>query len=107
MVGDIKAIDDTISTLNNNEAAHKVMDGLQYYLSCKIKFSTDKKRAWLGQPHLINMNKKFGKLVKNVHRHRSPGMPKFLVVRPMGESKKNSADLSTCALILPMQSGNY
>ena len=43
------AIDDSISALKNNMLILKVMEGLQDYLSCKIKFSKDKKRAWLGQ----------------------------------------------------------
>ena len=34
------------------------------------------------------MDKKFGKLVKIVCSHKTPGMPKFLVVRPTEESKK-------------------
>ena len=52
MVGDVKAIDDAISALKNNGLVLKVMEGLQDYLSCKIKFSKDKKSAWLGKSHL-------------------------------------------------------
>ena len=68
-----------------------MVKGLQDYLSCKIKFSKDKKRAWLGQPHLIkNMKKKFYKCVQDVWSHKSPGMPKFLIVRPVIDSEKIS-----------------
>ena len=45
MVGDMTAIDDSISALTNNRLVIKVMEGLQVYLTCKIKFSQDKKRA--------------------------------------------------------------
>ena len=58
MVGGVEAIDDAISSLKENELVLKIMEGLQDYLSCKIKFSKDKKRAWLGQPHLIKNWKK-------------------------------------------------
>ena len=62
MVGNVEAIDDAITALKNNGLELKVMEGLQDYLSCKIKFSNDKKSAWLGQPHLIKkLVKKFGK----------------------------------------------
>ena len=54
------AIDDATEILKSNGLILKFVEGLQDYLSCKIKFSRDKRRAWLGQPHLIkNMEKKF------------------------------------------------
>ena len=34
------------------------------------------------------MDKKFGELVKNVHSHKTPGMPNFLVIRQTEEQKK-------------------
>ena len=67
MIGNIAAIDDAIKVFKNKGLVLKIMEGLQDYLSCKIKFSEDKKRTWLGQPHLIkNMEKKFYKLVQDV-----------------------------------------
>ena len=52
----------------------------------------DKKRAWLGQPHLIeNLRKKFGNCVKRVQSHNM-GMTKFLIVRPMIKSEKISIE---------------
>ena len=69
------------------------MKGLQDYLSCKIKFSKDKKRVWLGQPHPIkNMETKFGELMQNVWSHKAPDMPKLLIARPAVESKKTSTE---------------
>ena len=53
MVGDMVAIDDTILALKSNGLVCKIVEGLQDYFFCKIKFSEDEKRAWLGQLHLI------------------------------------------------------
>ena len=69
------------------------MEWLQDYLSCKIKLAENKKRARLGQLHLIkNMEKKFVELVQDVWSHKTPGTPKFLIVRPMVTSKKISVE---------------
>ena len=74
MKGDKAAIDDAIMTLKNKGLVLKVMEGLQDYLSCKIKFSKNKERAWLGQPHLIkNLKNKFEKLIEDVQSHKTPG----------------------------------
>ena len=52
-----------------------------------------KKRAWLGQPHLIkNLEKKFGEHMQDVQSHKTPGMSKFFIVRPMIKSKKISTE---------------
>ena len=40
------AIDDAIEALKSKGSVHKIVGGLQDYLSCKTKFSGDKKRAW-------------------------------------------------------------
>ena len=67
MTGDIAAINNAIEALKNKGLVLKIMEGLQDYLSCKIKFSNDKKHTWLGQPHLIkNLESKFGGLVHEV-----------------------------------------
>ena len=53
MTGDITTINDAIEVLKNKGLVLKIVEELQDYFSRKIKFSDDKKRAWLGQPHLI------------------------------------------------------
>ena len=53
MVGNHEAIDEAIETLQKYGLVLKMVEGQQDYLSCKVKGSTDKKRAWSGQPHLI------------------------------------------------------
>ena len=50
MIGDIAAIDYAIEALKNMGLALKIVEGLQDYVSCKIKFSDDKKYAWLDSP---------------------------------------------------------
>ena len=91
MIGNIATIDDAIEALKNNGLVLKIVEGLQDYLSCKIKFSNYKKHAWLGQPHLIkNLEKKFGGLVEEIWRHKTPSTPKFLIVRPTEENEKIS-----------------
>ena len=45
MIGDIAAMDDAIKALKNKGLVLKIVEGLQDYLSCKIKFSDDKKHA--------------------------------------------------------------
>ena len=64
MVGDIAAIDNAIEVLKSKGLVLKIVDVLQDYLSFEIKISDNKKRIWLGQPHLIkNLENKFGGLV--------------------------------------------
>ena len=54
----------------------KVEDDLSNYLSCKIIFDKEKKKAWLGQPHLIkNLETKFGASVNGLQRYGTPGTP--------------------------------
>ena len=89
VVGNVEVIDNVIAALEGNGMALNIMAGLQDHLSCKIKFSMDEKKAWLGQPHFIkNLNKQLGTHFKDVHNHTTPGAPKFLLVKPMVESKK-------------------
>ena len=89
MIGNIATIDDAIPALKNKGLVLKIVEGLQDYLSCKIKISDNEKRAWLGQPHMIkNLENKFGRLVNKVWSHKTPGIPKFLIVRSMEDIKK-------------------
>ena len=90
MVGDIATIDDAIEALKSKGLALKIVEGLQYYLSCNIKFSNDKKHAWLGQPHLIkNLENKFGGLVNHIQSHKTPGTPKFLLLGLQKKSRRS------------------
>ena len=78
MIRDVAAIKDTIEALKNMGLVLKIVEGLENYLSCKIKFSNDKKCALLGQPHLIkNLENIFRGLVNKVWSHKTQGTPKF------------------------------
>ena len=89
MIGNMVAIDSAITVLKSKRWCSKLWKG---YLSCKIKFSNDKKRAWSRQPHLIkNMEKKFGKHMQDVWSHKTPGTSMFLIIRLMIKSKNFSA----------------
>ena len=91
MVGNIATINNAIEVLKSKGLILKILEGLQDYLSCKIKFSNNKKHAWLGQPHLIkNLENKFRGLVNHIQRHKTPGTPKLLIIKPMEEIKKIS-----------------
>ena len=86
-------IDDAIFVLKNKGLVLKIMKGLQDYLSCKIKISEDKKRAWLGKPHFVkNLKSKFEKLIKDVRSDKTPVAPKFLIVRPTEDFEKISME---------------
>ena len=54
-----EVIDEALVALKENGLVQKVVEGLQNYLSCIVRFLLDKKRAWLGQPYLIESLKKF------------------------------------------------
>ena len=123
MIGDITTIDDAIKALKCKGLVLKIVEGLQDYLSCEMKLSEDKKRAMLEQLHLVkNMEKKFGGLVWDIQSHKTSNTPKFLIMRPMVESKKISTEgqqdycldigmllylIKHLYPILPMQPGNY
>ena len=50
IVGDMVAIDDAIAALNSNGLVLKIMEGLQDYLSCKIKSERIKGRLGWDSP---------------------------------------------------------
>ena len=80
-VGTPKALDIVTELLQKQTASVEpfsvtVTDGTSDYLSCEVLFSKDKKKAWLGQPHLIkNLHKSFFDDVKNMPAYRTPGTP--------------------------------
>ena len=53
MIGDGEAIKEAITALKENNLVLKVIEGLQGYLLCDMKFSMDKRRTCLVQPCLI------------------------------------------------------
>ena len=63
IVGHHETIDDTIYLLKQNSFILKVEDDLNDYLSCEIVFSTNRRKSWLGQPHLLATLKNLEKLL--------------------------------------------
>ena len=54
------AIDEAVEQVKKNWLLLKISDSLEEYLLCKIRFSKEKKKAWLGQLFLMkNMENKF------------------------------------------------
>ena len=53
------------------------------YLGCKIVFSKDGKRAWLGQPETINkLEREFGTEARKLRKYSVPGTPGIGILRP-------------------------
>ena len=60
MIGNMATLYNVIEVLKNKGLVLNIVKGLRDYLSSKIKFFEDKKRAWLGQPYQIkNMEKSY------------------------------------------------
>lgn len=71
----------------------KETENLHDYLSCKINFSEDGKRACITQPHLIkNLEKNFGEEVSSMPQYKTPGTPSFKVFRNKEEAEKISKE---------------
>jgi len=76
LVGNRKAIDETISDLKKEGFVLKVEGSLHDYLSCEITIDKEKKMGWIHQPHLLDkLEKKFGDEIKSLQRYRTPGTP--------------------------------
>ena len=51
---------------------HRLTD----YLSCEVMLSRDKRKAWVGQPHMVKkLRNKFGDMVKGMQKYKTPGSP--------------------------------
>jgi hypothetical protein len=70
-----------------------VEEKLTDYSSCEINFSKNKKKAYLGQPHLLlNLEKKFGKTVEKLQTYRTPGTQGVGILRPETEEENISEE---------------
>ena len=88
VVGHPEAIKQVIQDLRENGLILKIDNDLTDYLSCEIKFSDNRKSAWLGQPHLIaNLEKSFGKQVKGMRSYATPGTPGKIMIREKDEAQ--------------------
>ena len=65
------------------------MEELQDLLGCKIAFSKDQKKCWVGQPDIIKkLEKKFGEKVKKGLNYKTGGTPGKGVLRPQTDEEK-------------------
>eukprot|EP01082_Thalassiosira_pseudonana_P004207 g3736.t1 g3736 contig13:32484-34808(-) len=81
IIGHPELVDDTIKQLRQKGLILKISD-LDDYLSCHIVLSKDKRRAWLGQPHLIaSIVNKFGSQIRGLRQYKTPGTPGLSLVR--------------------------
>jgi hypothetical protein len=91
--GDRAAIDQTLQELRENGFNLTVEPELKDYLSCEIHFSKDRKKAWVGQPHMVKkIQKTFGDEVKGLQTYRTPGTPNQGLVRVKDEMDKVSQE---------------
>ena len=92
-VGDKEALEQFFQQLKDKNLELKVADDMEDYLSCQVLFSEDGKKAWLGQPHMVNkLLKAFGKHIENVMVTKTPGPPGVTVDRPKEGDEVLSAE---------------
>ena len=67
----------------NKEGLTTKCEEVDEYLGCKVAFSKDGKKAWLGQPETIKkLEREFGEDVKKLKSYTVPGTPGIGVLRP-------------------------
>ena len=85
-IENLEAINKTADLLQKNGLVLKVEVDVYDYLSCKIKYYENKKKAWLGQSYQMeNLQMKFREQDKGRQYYVTPGMPNFLIVRPTND----------------------
>ena len=66
-------------------------------MSCEIRFTDDKKRAWLGESNMIkSFEKKCGQQVMWVWSQKTLAMPYFLIIRPINDKEKIMLETKNC-----------
>jgi len=93
-VGDKAAIEQVLEEIKSHGFNITVDQKLTDYLSCEIKFSKDRKKAWIGQPHMVKkIRKTFEEEVKGMQKYRTPGTPGQGLVRVTDPKEKLDDDL--------------
>jgi len=92
-VGHHEALNVFVEDLKKQGLTVKVSRELTDYLSCSIKLSKDRKKVWIGQPHLIaKLRERFGYLVDKMQSYRTPGTPGHRVVRVLEDWQEISKE---------------
>ena len=74
--GDPEVIEATLKELPSHGFPITVERNTKDYLGCEVAFSKDRKKAWVGQPHIIKkLREMFGEEVKSLQRYRTGGIP--------------------------------
>jgi hypothetical protein len=88
-VGTKLAISKTLQEIEGHGLSLTVEKELKDYLSTEIALSKDRKKAWIGQPHMVKkIEKVFGDEVKGLQKYKTPGTPGHGLVRPKTEEEK-------------------
>jgi hypothetical protein len=84
VVGKEQLIQEVIEGLKGSGFNLKIESSLKDYLSCRVIEDSDSKSILILQPHLINnLEAKFGHEVCNKRVYKTPGTPRFKIVRPV------------------------
>jgi hypothetical protein len=94
VVGKEDQIQEVIQGLKASGFNLKVESSLKDYLSCWVIEDLESKSILILQPHLIkNLEAKFGQEVCNKRAYKTPGTPRFKIVRPASDDDVIDADL--------------
>jgi hypothetical protein len=94
VVGKEDQIQEVIQGLKASGFNLKVESSLKNYLSCGVIEDLESKSILILQPHLINnFEPKFEQEVCNKRVYKTPGTPRFKIVRPATDDDVIDADL--------------
>jgi hypothetical protein len=94
VVGKEDQIQEVIQGLKASGFNLKVESSLKDYLSCRVIEDLESKSILILQSHLINnLEAKFGQEVCNKRVYKTPGTPRFKIVRPAADNDVIDADL--------------
>jgi hypothetical protein len=83
VIGKDNQIEKLIVDLKNNGFNLKIEHDLNDYLSCRIIEDAHLKQILILQPHLTsNLEAKFGEEVEGKKVYKTPGTPRFKIIRP-------------------------
>jgi hypothetical protein len=93
-VGKKDQIQEVVQGLKASGFNLKVESSFKDYLSCRVIEDLESKSILILQPHLINnLEAKFGQEVCNKRVYKTPGTPRFKIVRPAADNDVIDADL--------------
>ena len=88
VIGKEEQISKLIDDLKSSGFNLKIENNLTDYLSCRIIENKERGEILVMQPHLINrLIEKFGDEVKDKRVYKTPGTPRFKIVRPDCDSE--------------------